>query len=49
MKKKKAGMTVQQFMNLVNRKNQHEPEFIQAVQEVVENRWTILLTIIQNM
>ena len=36
-KMKKAGMTVQQFMNLVNRKNPNEPEFIQAVQEVVES------------
>lgn len=36
-KKKKAGMTIQQFMDLVNRKNPHEPEFIQAVQEVVES------------
>ncbi|MBS1654678.1 MAG: NADP-specific glutamate dehydrogenase [Bacteroidetes bacterium] len=30
-------MTVQQFMELVNRKNPNEPEFIQAVQEVVES------------
>jgi len=37
MKKKKAGMTVQQFMDMVTRKNPHEPEFIQAVQEVVES------------
>ncbi|OIR12101.1 NAD(P)-specific glutamate dehydrogenase [mine drainage metagenome] len=36
-KKKKAGMTIQQFMDLVNRKNPNEPEFIQAVQEVVES------------
>ncbi|MBL0358226.1 MAG: NADP-specific glutamate dehydrogenase [Chitinophagaceae bacterium] len=37
MKKKKAGMTVQQFMDMVIRKNPNEPEFIQAVQEVVES------------
>lgn len=37
MKKKKAGMTIQQFMDLVKRKNPNEPEFIQAVQEVVES------------
>ncbi len=30
-------MTIQQFMDLVNRKNPNEPEFIQAVQEVVES------------
>jgi glutamate dehydrogenase/leucine dehydrogenase len=36
-KNKKAGMTIQQFMELVNRKNPNEPEFIQAVQEVVES------------
>lgn len=37
MKKKKAGMTVQEFMSMVNKKNPNEPEFIQAVQEVVES------------
>ena len=36
-KKKKAGLTIQEFMALVNRKNPNEPEFIQAVQEVVES------------
>jgi glutamate dehydrogenase (NADP+) len=36
-KKKKAGMTIQQFMALVKRKNPYHPEFIQAVQEVVES------------
>ena len=36
-KKRKAGMTIQQFMTMVKKRNPYHPEFIQAVQEVVES------------